>query len=141
MKKKIKDNRGFTLIETMIALSFFAIAMLGAGALYIKANEYNKNGNITSSANFLAKTTLEEYKNMAARDIVATDETVSGLTETGSNGGIFTRRVVITNIATGGRKIEITVTWPGASWASDRKFRGGNNNRVVLISNVRGAGL
>lgn len=138
MKKKIKDNRGFTLIETMIALSFFAIAMLGAGALYIKANEYNKNGNITSSANFLAKTTLEAYKNMAIEDISAQDETLSGLTETGETGGIFTRRVVITDI-TGGHKIEITVTWPGAKWSTGN--RGANANRVELVSNVRGADL
>lgn len=142
MKKTIRDNRGFTLIETMIALSFFAVAMLGAGALYIKANETNKNGNIISSANFLAKTTLEDYKNMSRTEIAnlaTTTHTDTGINETNNGAGIFTRQVAITSIDGGnGRRIGITVTWPGAVWATNRN---GSANRVELISNVRGAGL
>lgn len=139
MKKIAKDNRGFTVIETMIALSFFAIAMLGAGALYLRANETNKNGNVISSANFLAKTTLEEYKNMSLSQLDATinpsPKTDIDINEYGNAGGIFTRVVTLSSIDSGNaRQIEIRVTWPNVKFAN----KGGALDRIVLTTNVRG---
>lgn len=135
MKKKLKDNKGFTLIETMVAMAFFSIALLGAGALYIRANQNNYAGNLLSSANFLAKTSLEEIKNKSLTKINAGTFEEVGLDENGNNGGIFTREIVITEIASGnGRQVAITVSWP-----DNKRIKGLNS--VQLVSNVRGGGL
>lgn len=145
MKKILSNKLGFTLIETMIAISFFAIAMLGASALYIRTNVANKNGNIISSANFLAKTTLENYKNMSLEDLAKENGgTDPEINETDSGSGIFTRTVVITPIdldssnQASAYNIKITITWPNAAWAVSR---GRTSDRVELVSNVKGAGL
>ena len=139
MKKIIKDNRGFTIIETLIALSFFAIAMLGAAALYAKSSQNNASSNVVSSANFLAKTTLESFKNMSFDDITPGTQTQTDINENGEYGepdSIFTRMVVIADIDDPkARQIEITITWPNNKWAN------GQAGRIVLTSNVRGSGL
>lgn len=140
MKKILKDNRGFTIIETMIALSFFTIAMLGAAALYIGATKSNTLSNLVSSANFLAKTTLEEYKNLPLTDSKLADganETSANIDEFGGSNGIFTRVIKVSNISgdSNARQIVVTVTWPGRAQGA-----GGtrDSDRVELISNVRG---
>lgn len=146
MKKIITDKRGFTLIETMIAISFFAIAMLGGSALYIRSSMANKTGNIVSSANFLAKTTLEGYKNLSLDDLanIVGNKTDAEINETGDGSGIFTRQVVITPIdldsssRASAYNVKITITWPNAVWAVSK---GKNSDRVELVSNVRGDGL
>lgn len=135
MKKILKENKGFTLIETMIAMAFFSVALLGAGALYIRANQNNYTGNIISSANFLAKTTLEEIKNKSLTSITASTTLEAGLDENGKTGGIFTRQIVISEIAGGdARQVAITITWP------DNK-RTTANGSIQLVSNVKGSGL
>lgn len=138
MKKKLNtDNRGFTILETMIAMAFFSIALLGAGALYIKSSQVNTSGNIISSANFLAKSTLETYKNMELTDPLlntATPTTVVGLDEFGQHGGIYTRTVAVDSINGGkARQVTITVTWPGRANRS--------SDAITIVSNLRGGGL
>lgn len=140
MLKTLKNKKGFTLVETMIAMAIFSIAMLGTAALYIKASQMNASGNIISSANFLAKTTLEEYKNMALSDItpipVPTEEI--GLDENGvsGTGGIYNRLVTIESIdSNNARRVTVRVTWP-TSRHSTRA-----SDAVTLTANVRGGGL
>lgn len=144
MKKLLKDNRGFTIIETMIALSFFTIAMLGAAALYIGTTKTNNLSNLVSAANFLAKTTLEEYKNLPFGDARLADgatATQTQIDEFGNGGGVFTRVVNVNDIGgdSDARQVTVTVTWP------DRRDRVINTPRasdmVVLTANVKGRGL
>lgn len=137
MQKTLNDKRGFTLVETMIAMVIFSVAMLGAGALYVKASQVNTNGNIISSANFLAKSTLETYKNMSLTDLTATGAVPivnTGLTEEGATGGIYTRTVSIEEIDGGdGRRVTVTITWP------DRRLYA--SDAITLTANLRGGGL
>lgn len=146
MKKILSDKRGFTIIETMIAISFFAVAMLGASALYIRTNMANKNGNVISSANFLAKTTLETYKNMSPADLKAAKSVTNAeINETGAVPGIFTRTVDITPINLDSSNepqafnVKINITWPDVVWTVPKG--GKTSDRVELESNVRGDGL
>lgn len=111
---------GFTLVEVMVALSLFSIALLGfssAGVNTIRDDSYGRQSNV---ANALAQAKLEQLRSLPYSNSQWTSgtHTESGLTESGGSGGHFTRTWVVTtdyNGHTGLRRVAVTVTWPGAS--------------------------
>ncbi len=54
IKHKKNNQRGFTLIEVLIALLILAIGVLGIAALQFKALKYSKDSFLRSQINFLA---------------------------------------------------------------------------------------
>jgi type IV pilus modification protein PilV len=63
--KLINNDRGLTLIETLIALAIFSIGILGVAQLQIWNMNNNSSGNTTTQAMMFAQEKVEELKNVA----------------------------------------------------------------------------
>ena len=117
-------NRGFSLIEVMIAMAIFAIGILAVGSMQLSNTKNNTTGNITTQATMLARQKVEELK---------TVQNVSDLdAENGGSDtvGIYTRQW---DVAGSGSSRQITVF---VSWE-----RRGQNRTVKLDTITRGNGL
>ena len=59
----LKNHKGYMLIEALISISIFSIGFLAVATLVLTATQNNRNGNILTEANMLARQTLEQLKN------------------------------------------------------------------------------
>jgi prepilin-type N-terminal cleavage/methylation domain-containing protein len=118
-------NRGFSLIEVMIAMAIFSIGILAVGSMQLSTTKNNTTGNITTQATMLARQKIEELKNLSRSDLDTADgnDTV----------GIYDRDWVTAPIpgSTTAYKLIVTVKWPP---------RRGPERSVVLESISRGNG-
>lgn len=103
---------GFTLIEVLVAMSIFAIAVLGLAMGATSVMRANQTGLYTTIATNLAQDRLEELKSRTAANINTTgspeNKSVSGVPVT------FTRSWTVTstcNGVTGLTCIDVTVSW------------------------------
>lgn len=60
----IDRDKGFTLIEVLIATAIFAIGILAVASLQFWTVKNNTNGNITTMATMLARQKMEEIKSV-----------------------------------------------------------------------------
>ena len=103
---------GFTLIEVLVAMSIFAIAVLGLAVGATSVMRANQMGLYTTIATNLAQDRLEELKSRTAANINTT-----GSPENISVAGVpvtFTRSWTVTstcNGVTGLTCIDVTVSW------------------------------
>jgi type IV pilus assembly protein PilV len=128
------DNRGFSIIELLIAMSIMALGMLAAASMQYSAIRNNTKGNIYTQANMLAKARLEALKNQAldSDDLLpGTYSDPAGIDENGQPGGIYNRSWSIENFGSQARRITVTVQW----------VRLGRSGRVIISSNTRGGGV
>ena len=117
-------NRGFSLIEVMIAVAVFSIGILAVGSMQISTSRNNTTGNVMTGATMLAREKIEELKNLDRADLDTADgnDTV----------GIYTREWVTDPVAGSSTswKLIVTVKW------SQR----GPEREVELQSITRGNG-
>ena len=127
--------KGFTLIETLIAMAIFAIGILAVGSMQIWSVRNTTTGNIKTQATQLARAQMEELKSVA----VVTDldagpfvDPNNPINEDGNAGGIYSSTwAVAPGPGTNSREITVTVSWS----------RLGQNRSVVLTSITRGNGI
>lgn len=128
-----RNNRGFTLIEILIAVAIFSIGILAVAKLQFWNVKNNTTGNITTMATMLGRAQLEDLKGVAdvttLTDGADPDNPVDA---DGNPGGIFTRTWTVTNPMGGSttRRIDVTVSWN----------RRGQDRSVVLSTITRGNG-
>ena len=119
--------RGFTILETVIALLVIMIALLGLSSVFVYGINYNAGAQVRTVAMAVAQQRMERLREATF------DEVVSSSEPTVTNAGYsFT---VSTAVATSGnlRTITVTVTPKnGAGWA---------RQPVVLVSQRAGTGL
>ena len=116
-----KNNRGFTLLEAVIAMAIFSIGILAVGSMQLWNTKNNTTGNFTTQATMLAREKIEELK------------TVSDLTALANGNdtiGIYTRTWEPSNLTSTSRKLKVTVDWT----------RNGHDHSVELESATRGNG-
>ena len=115
----LRNHKGFTLVEIMIAIFILVIALLGlisVTVMVIKGNSFSKT---MTTATTLAKDKMEQLKNTSygslagSTDYAKLDSTVQA-TQTAES--IYTRRWIVSSDppgspAAGMKKIEVTVTW------------------------------
>ena len=119
--------RGFTLIETTIALLVMMIALLGLSALFVYGINYNSGAQVRAVAMALAQQRMERLRESVFDEVVSSSE--PNVTSAGYN---FS--VTIT-VATSGnlRTVTVTVTpKAGSEWAK---------TPVVLVTQRAGTGL
>ena len=134
IQNTLKKENGFSLIETLIAISVLAFGMLAAASMQYSTVRNNTTGNTATQANALAKAQIEMLKN---QDIASTALAVGDYAEptsidaSGNPGGIYNRSWRIDPLGTSARRIRVTVEWT--------KF--GKSRQVVVRSNTQGNGL
>jgi prepilin-type N-terminal cleavage/methylation domain-containing protein len=126
-----RDNqKGFSLVELLIALAILALAMLAAASMQFGSIRNNASGNMVTQANMLAKSKMEELKNTA--DLTAlTSGGDTGIDAAGQAGGIYNRSWTIESLGTTARRITVTVQWT----------KGSRTHTIRISSNTRGNGV
>ncbi len=124
-----KGQRGFTLIETSIALVVLLVAGLGAASLFSYSINYNTGANDRALAQSLAQRQMEQLRKTPFPQVLDSDQT---LTSAGRPFDVATRVCNDGSVACGGspafKKITVTVTpRAGAS-------RGWMRSSVVLVT-------
>jgi prepilin-type N-terminal cleavage/methylation domain-containing protein len=134
IQNTFKKEKGFSLIETLIAMSVLAFGMLAAASMQYSTVRNNTTGNTSTQANSLAKAQLEMLKN---QDIASTALAVGDYVDpalidaNGNPGGIYKRSWRIDPLGTSARRIRVIVEWT--------KF--GRSRQVIVRSNTKGSGI
>lgn len=115
-------NRGFSLIEVLIAMAIFSIGILAVGSMQLSTSRNNTRGNITTQATMLARQKIEELKNLDRSDL--------GTADGNDTVGIYERNWVTDQVAGSSTSWKIIVT----------VGRQGEDREVTLQSITRGNG-
>ena len=124
------NQKGFSLIELLIAMAILAMAMLAAASMQFNSIRNNTNGNIVTQANMLGKGKMEELKN--TRDLTTiSNGAENGINAGGQPGGIYDLSWTVDNLGSSARRITVTVQWN----------RGSQTRRISISTNTRGNGV
>jgi type IV pilus assembly protein PilV len=142
VEKKVSSEKGFSILEVLIAVSIFAIGLLAVASLLITASSGNRVGNAYSTATILAQRQIEALKSVKSSDFESDPADVfptllagvypdalhntNPIDENGVTGGIFTRSWTIVANTAFSRLVTVTVSW--------------NNGSVVMSTVTRGDG-
>ena len=107
-----KDNRGFTLIETCLAMVMLMIVVCGVLPLGFYALKYNSAAAIRAGAVMAAQRKLEQLRAGSFTSCISSSEVVTvGPTDSPT----YTIDVTVTEVTTTLKNITITVTPQGRS--------------------------
>ena len=132
--KVAQNDRGFSLIELLIAMCVMALGMLAAASMQYSAVRNNTTGNTATQANMLAKATLEMLKsqNIESTTLAVGDYVdPSPVDADGNPGGIYNRSWRIDPLGASTRRISVTVAWT----------RFGSSRQVTMRTNTMGSGV
>jgi len=113
----IRANNGFTLVELLVAMTIFAIAVLGLAGGTINVIRTNKTSHLQTSAVNLAQSKIEEFRAMstpAIAGLACPSYTSTGCSDTPSaSGKIYNRSWQITadSPVAGVSAIAVKVDW------------------------------
>ena len=116
----VRGERGFTLVETAIAMVVLMVAGLAASSLFIYSVKYNAGANDRAVAQSIAQKQMESLRKTSFTDLAASNSTVT------SAGRNFTVNIEICNDASaacGGSAnvkrvtVKVTPANAGAAWA------------------------
>lgn len=114
-KKSISHQKGFTLIEVMVAILLLTVALLGLAAVTTTVIRGNALSQTLTLATTLARDKMEELKGVnydALPTLTATDyATAEGTFQTSAAGSYYKREW--TSPGTDTKTIHVRVTWQG----------------------------
>jgi len=112
LRSQIKVTAGFTLIEVLVAMSLFSIAVLGVAAGATTVMRANQTSHYHTIATNLAQDQLELLKSRTLANITSCNNACDNPVPTFQNVA-FTRTWVVTAgaPAPGVTQIVVTVTW------------------------------
>ena len=113
VKKSMTGQKGFTLIEIMIAIFLLAVALLGLASVTTSVIKGNSFSQTLTTATTLAKDKMEDLKGMSYTALptgTVTDyATADGTVQTSATGSYYTRSWNAPGTDT--KTITVTVTW------------------------------
>jgi len=129
------DQRGYLLLEIMVAVAIFSIGFLAVGTMIISTTRNNTTANIITQATLLAEETLEDLKKETLGSLITGgpyNDPQNPIDEWGNKGGIFKRSWIIDDPVglNSSRRVRVTVSWE----------RLGQTRRVELTTITRGNG-
>jgi type IV pilus assembly protein PilV len=125
------NQKGFSLIELLIALAILALSMLAAASMQFGSIRNNTSGNMVTQANMLAKFKMEELKNTPDLSTLAPWGEEPGINAEGQAGGPYKRSWEVENLGDTARRITVTVEWT----------KGTRTHIVRISTNTRGNGV
>ncbi len=84
MTNKLKENKGFTLIEVIVAIAILALLSGGLLEAFVLSTKMNSKADNIDKANLLATQVAEDFKSGAQADLFYKGEAVSVFTDTES---------------------------------------------------------
>ena len=115
---KVQSSRlhgGFTLIEVLVAMSIFSIAVLGLAVGATSVMRANQTSYFVTVATNLAQDKVEELKGMTVSALPACSSyTDTGCSDTSSTSGLtFTRswQIIVNSPVAGVNRIDVKVDW------------------------------
>jgi len=104
------NDKGFSLIELLIAVTILAVGLLAVAGLQVTAIQGNTQGNLTSQATTIAEDQIETIRNM---DYAAISFAANPYIEADVGGTSFTRETLVEtdNPMPDLKKITVTVRW------------------------------
>jgi len=115
----IKRNKGFTLVEVMIAILVLSVALLALAGLQIVSIRGNSFGNYMTEAITMAKDLMEEMKDKEWEQIGASSEPLKG-----PSGVTYHRVCTVVTESSGIKRVTVEVTWDNG------------NHRVALVTKI-----
>jgi type IV pilus assembly protein PilV len=113
VKKFMSGQKGFTLIEIMIAVFLLAVALLGLASVTTSVIKGNSFSQTLTTATTLARDKMEDLKGMSYTALptgTVTDyATANGTVQTSATGSYYTRSWSAPGTDT--KTITVTVTW------------------------------
>jgi len=109
--KKLYKKDGLTLVESIVAVCIFGIAIAGICALVVSARELNDRARLHYTAINIAKNRLEKARtlNFSTLSLFQENGTIVDYNGNPDPNGAFRRTTVISNVATNLVEIIITV--------------------------------
>jgi len=111
----VATEKGFTLIEVLVALGVFSVALLGLEKMHLTAIQVNTVANRLTQATTLAQDRVERFMAMPYNDDLLKDTSYPNTAHpdpTPPPQGYTIRRTVDTDVPSAGIKtINIFVTW------------------------------
>jgi len=106
LRKQIRGESGFTIIETMVASLIMAIAFLGLAGVHALSSRAQSLGNNQGVASFIANEQIELMRRSPFSGVVSTVDS----TEVG--GVTFTIVRIVTN-SNFSRRVSVALVWGG----------------------------
>ncbi len=116
---QLKDIKGFTLLEVMIAMVILAIGLLGLASLQIMAIKGNSFGQQMTVASTIAQNQLEQLRRTPAALANGNN------TFTDQNGVTYTRSWIVAanQPQTGMNTVTMTISWTGPTGQGSEAIR------------------
>ena len=133
--EKNPGERGFTLIETMIAGVIMTVVSLGTMSLFVYSTIYNSNGNTRAIAMMVAQKQMEQFRNVPFTD--ASLNAISGAQSTLTSEGL--QCTVTTTIVNTSSTLK-TITIQVASSSPVSKPAQGSSVTLVIQRSANQAG-
>lgn len=109
MIRKRLTQRGFTLIEVMVALVLFAVGLMAFGGLEVLALRNMTYSKDYGKANAFAQQLIEEMKGKTWSSVTAGSDTQEGT---------FTRTWTVTTMNDDVKRINVSVSWLDPSYGT-----------------------
>jgi type IV pilus assembly protein PilV len=115
----IENNKGFTLIEVLVAMVILSVGLLGTAALTTGIINSNKVSNRISTATTCAQDNMEDIRRLGFSGMPASDTTTTESYNSITNYSLY-KRVTFTDVdnpAAGMKTVTVSVYWDAdAHW-------------------------